>query len=94
MAFSLEFKPSAWKEWQKLDSTIKTEFKKKLAKVLEQPRLEANKLSGLPDCYKIKLRALGYRLVYQVDNGRVVVLVLAVGKREKSIVYKKSKNRL
>jgi mRNA interferase RelE/StbE len=94
MAFSLEFKPSAWKEWQKLDSTIKIGFKKRLKKVLEQPRLEANRLSGLPDCYKIKLRTLGYRLVYQVNDGRVVVLVLAVGKREKSIVYKKTKDRL
>lgn len=94
MAFSLEFKPSAWKEWKKLDNTIKTEFKKKLKKILEQPKIEANKLAGLPDCYKIKLRTLGYRLVYQVDDGRIVVLVLAVGKREKSEVYEKSKERI
>lgn len=94
MIFQLEFKPSALKEWQKLDNTIKTEFKKKLRKILECPRIETNKLSGLPDCYKIKLRTLGYRLVYQVDDGRIVVLVLAVGKREKSAVYKKSQRRL
>ena len=94
MAFSLEFKPSAWKEWKKLDNTIKTEFKKKLKKILEQPKIEANKLAGLPDCYKIKLRTLGYRLVYQVNDGRIVVLVLAVGKREKSEVYEKSKERI
>lgn len=94
MPHLLEFKPSALKEWQKLDNTIQSEFKKKLEKVLEHPKVEANKLSGLPDCYKIKLRTLGYRLVYQVDDGRVVVLVLAVGKREKSVVYEKTKNRL
>lgn len=68
--------------------------KRNLKKYLEHPKVEANKLSGLPDCYKIKLRTLGYRLVYQVDDGRVVVLVLAVGKREKSVVYEKTKNRL
>lgn len=94
MPHLLEFKPSALKEWQKLDNTIQSEFKKKLEKVLEHSKVEANKLSGLPDCYKIKLRTLGYRLVYQVDDGRVVVLVLAVGKREKSLVYEKTKNRL
>lgn len=93
MAYSLEFKPAALKEWNKLDNTIKLEFKKKLEKILEQPKIEANRLSGLPNCYKIKLRTLGYRLVYQVDDGRVTVLVLAVGKREGAAVYRTTKKR-
>lgn len=33
MPHLLEFKPSALKEWQKLDNTIQSEFKKKLEKV-------------------------------------------------------------
>ncbi len=47
-------------------------------------------LSGMPDHYKIKLRQLGYHLVYRVDDGTVivlVVLVVAVGKRERGDVY-------
>jgi mRNA interferase RelE/StbE len=35
----------------------------------------------MPDCYKIKLRAAGYRLVYQVEDKTVTVIVVAVGKR-------------
>lgn len=94
MSYSLEFKPSAFKEWKKLDNTVKTALKKKLAEVLEHPNIEANHLTGLPNCYKIKLRTLGYRLVYQVDDGRIVVLVLAVGKRERSEAYENAKCRL
>jgi mRNA interferase RelE/StbE len=41
----------------------------------------------MPDHYKIKLRQLGYHLVYRVDDGTVIVLVVAVGKRERGDVY-------
>ncbi|WP_442865931.1 type II toxin-antitoxin system RelE family toxin [Aeromonas sp. QDB02] len=66
---------------------MRQQFKKKLAEVLERPRVEANRLHGLPDCYKIKLRGAGYRLVYQVQDERVLVFVVAVGKREREQVY-------
>lgn len=94
MRFELEFDPRAWKEWGKLGDTVRHQFKKKLAEVLEQPRIEANRLHGLPDSYKIKLRTAGYRLVYQVQDDRVVVFVIAVGKREKDRVYRDADNRL
>jgi mRNA interferase RelE/StbE len=66
MTYNLEFKESALKEWRKLDSSIREQFKKKLAERIENPRIESSKLSGMPDCYKIKLKSAGYRLVYQV----------------------------
>ena len=94
MPYSLEFKPTALKEWSKLDNTVKSIFKKKLEAILNEPKIESNRLSGLPNCYKIKLRSLGYRLVYQVDDCRIVVLVLAVGKRERSEAYEKAKDRV
>jgi len=40
------------------------------------------------------LRAAGYRLVYQVIDKEVVVLVLAVGKRERNAVYKSALSRI
>ncbi|WP_338296203.1 type II toxin-antitoxin system RelE family toxin, partial [Escherichia coli] len=45
------------------------------------------KLRGLKDCYKIKLRASGFRLVYQVIDDILIIAVVAVGKRERSNVY-------
>ncbi|WP_080718552.1 type II toxin-antitoxin system RelE family toxin [Pectobacterium brasiliense] len=69
-------------------------FTKKLKEVLQNPHVPANRLHGMADCYKIKLRSAGYRLVYQVLEHEIVVLVLAVGKRGRSEVYKAAKDRL
>jgi mRNA interferase RelE/StbE len=94
MSYSLEFHPKALKEWHKLNSTIKEQFKKKLAERLENPKVEADKLSGYDSLYKIKLRSLGYRLAYQVKDDVIVVYVLSVGKREKNKIYNNLENRL
>lgn len=92
-SFNLEFLPSAKKEWDKLGSSIREQFARKLRERLDSPRVPAAQLSGMPDCYKIKLRAAGYRLVYRVDDGRVVVIVVAVGKRDRNLVYKMAAGR-
>jgi mRNA interferase RelE/StbE len=87
MTYKLEFKTSALKEWKKLDSALREQFKKKLLERLAQPRVESARLTAMPDCYKIKLRAAGYRLVYQMEDKTVTVIVVAVGKREDSAIY-------
>ena len=87
MTYKLEFLEEALKEWKKLKPTIQQQFKKKLAKVLEEPQIPKNKLLGHPSRYKIKLRSIGYRLVYEVINNEIVVLVVAVGKRENNSIY-------
>jgi mRNA interferase RelE/StbE len=93
MTYSLEFVESALKEWRKLAPDIRDQLKHKLAERLEYPRVPSARLHGLPDCYKIKLRTVGYRLVYQVDDKVIVVTVIAVGKRDKGLVYLAAKNR-
>ena len=72
---------------------MRQQFKNKLAERLAHPRVPSARLRGLPDCYKIKLRALGYRLVYQVGDDVVVVTVVAVGKRDRSAVYRAAARR-
>lgn len=95
MSYNLEFDERALKEWQKLGETIRSQFKKKLEKVLENPHIENNRLHGeLNGCYKIKLRSSGYRLVYKVEDETVVVFVLAVGKRERNQAYDNASERL
>ncbi len=83
MSYDLDFKPKALKEWDKLDSTIKEQFKKKLKQRLQNPRVLSDKLSGYDNVYKIKLRNSGFRLAYEVQDELIVVLVLKVGKRDK-----------
>lgn len=94
MTYSLEFDARALKEWHKLGDTVRQQLKKKLVAILLNPRNEASRLHGLPDCYKIKLRSSGYRLVYQVIDQEVVVFVVAVDKREREAVYRKAAERL
>lgn len=93
MTFELQFLPSALKEWKKLGDPIRQQFKKKLAERLQHPRMPKDALHGLRDHYKIKLRDAGYRLVYRVEDSTITVTVLAVGKRERSGVYKDAARR-
>ncbi|KAF0162017.1 MAG: RelE protein [Rhodocyclaceae bacterium] len=66
-----------------------------LKKRLEQPRVPEAELHGpLRDCYKIKLLKQGYRLIYQVEDDVLVVLVLAVAKREDAMAYRLAVERL
>ena len=94
MTYRLVFKAAAKKEWDKLDSTIRQQFKKKLVERIKNPRVESSRLNGMQDCYKIKLRSAGYRLVYQVRDEELVVSVVAVGKRERNHVYNAAVKRI
>ena len=93
MRYKLKFLPTALKEWEKLGSTIKAQFKRKLEKRLEDPEVQTDRLRGQENYYKIKLRSSGYRLVYEVEKKAITVYVIAVGKRDKSMVYKKASAR-
>lgn len=77
--YRLEFLPSALKEWDKLGASIRDQFAKRLRERLDNPRIHTARLSDMPDCYKIKLRTAGYRLVYRVNDKIVVIIVIAVG---------------
>ncbi|CAB3808547.1 type II toxin-antitoxin system RelE family toxin [Pararobbsia alpina] len=93
MTYKLAFLPSALKEWEKLDATVREQFKKKLKERLENPRVPSAALSTMADTYKIKLASLGFRLVYCVDEGIVTVTVIAVGKRNRGQVYGMARRR-
>lgn len=93
MTYSLEFLEEAKKEWEKLNPAIRQQLKKKLVQILESPRISKKQLSGSANRYKIKLRSIGYHLVYEVIEQEVVVLVVAVGRRENNQVYKAADNR-
>lgn len=93
MSYELGFLDEALGEWRKLDGSIREQFKKKLAERLDNPRVPSAKLSGHPDRYKVKLRSIGYRLVYEVRDNQLVVVVVAMGKRERNAVYQAAGKR-
>ena len=93
MIFELGFLDEALKEWKRLDNNTRDQFKRKLTERLINPRIPSSKLSGQKDRYKIKLRSIGYRLVYEVLDAELIVVVIAIGKRERNTVYKSAEKR-
>lgn len=94
MSYRLKFLPIALKEWSKLAPHIQSQFKNKLAERMQTPRIEKDKLRGYSSVYKIKLRAAGYRLVYEVVDDSLIIYVVAVGRRNKNKVYSATDKRV
>ena len=96
MTYELFFAKHALKEWKKLSVPLQQQFKNKLAEVCKNPHVPKNKLHSrdLKNCYKIKLRDAGYRLIYHVKDKEVIVEVIAVGKRDKDQAYELASRRL
>jgi len=93
--YRLQFVASAWAEWQGLDGSVKEPLRKLLKKRLDQPHVPGAALHGaLAGHYKIKLNKQGYRLVYGVQDDVLIVMVMAVNKREDSVVYQAASARV
>ena len=94
MTYNLFFHPLALKEWKKLAPSVQQQFKKILKKRLESPHAKNSSLRGkLKNCYKIKLRDSGYRLVYSVEDSDLKVIIIAIGKRDKNQAYSLAEKR-
>lgn len=93
MPYKLVFNALAQKEWGKLAEPIRYQLHKKLTTILEHPHIPSAKLRDMKHCYKIKLRKMGYRLIYRVVENRVEVEIIAIGKRDGD-VYNDAKTRL
>jgi len=90
MTYTIKFRESATKEWDKLDKKLQQQFARKLKKSCENPHVLSAKLRGMPGCYKIKLRASGFRLVYEVIDDVLIIAVVAI----RSDVYQLASERL
>ncbi|EAQ6132081.1 type II toxin-antitoxin system RelE/ParE family toxin [Salmonella enterica] len=93
MIYELKFERRAKKEWDKLGHPVREQFKKKLAERLENPHIPSARLHGRSNRYKIKLRSSGYRLVYDVIDDKLVLLVIVIGKRAGNEVYELADER-
>jgi mRNA interferase RelE/StbE len=92
----LRFDKDALIEFRQLEKSVKESFKKKLEKLVTGTEKPSPKhaLYGFPrGYYKIKLRKAGVRLIYKYDGDRLVIAVVAVGKRERSVVYEVARRR-
>ena len=88
-------KPPALEEWEALHGSVKEALRSLLRKTLDNPHVPGSRLhGGLANCYKIKLRKQSCRLVYTVEDDVLIVLILAVDKREDLAAYKSAIKRL
>ena len=95
MIYKLKFTPSAQKDWDSLDNSVKQQLKKVLIKRLENPFIPKDRLYGtVVEAYKIKLITLGIRLIYTVVKNELSLAVVAVGKRENDEVYESINKKL
>ena len=92
--YCLEFDDRALREWDALDGSVRKKFEKKLEKLIWNPHSPGNELDrDLSGFYKIKLLKDGYRLVYQVIDERIVIYVIAVGRRADNEIYELASKR-
>ena len=84
MRYSIQIKKSALKELQKLSATERPRLIAAIDQLVEQPhigKLLKGDLSGLR-----RLRVGTYRIIYEVDDGKVLILILRVAHRK--IIYR------
>lgn len=95
MPYKLEFTNPAAKQWRKLPEVIQRQMIAKLEERLLHPRIPGDALSGnLAGLYRLKFKTAGIRLIYEVQDEKLILLVISVGKRDKSRAYREARRYL
>ncbi|MBI3015518.1 MAG: type II toxin-antitoxin system RelE/ParE family toxin [Candidatus Tectomicrobia bacterium] len=98
MAYKIEFLPEAAREFEALDGSLKKIAAKQIDKLLESPELgePLGKRMGidLTGYRKIYFGKKAYRIVYEIQRQRLVILIIGIGKRERAEIYKEVARRL
>ncbi len=87
-SFSVEFVKSARKEFDRLPAKMKTTMTEALKLLSQNPfseLLKIKKLKGAEHLYRVRLG--DYRVVYEIRQERLVVLIIKIGHR--SDVYRR-----
>jgi len=78
--YSLLYKKSVEKDLRKLPASIRKVIIKKIQTLSENPQPNSSvKLRGATNLYRI--RHMDYRVVYSVDSGELIILVIKVAHR-------------
>ncbi|NOQ41547.1 MAG: type II toxin-antitoxin system mRNA interferase toxin, RelE/StbE family [Desulfuromusa sp.] len=86
MQYSVEFRPAVLKELKRFPKRDLVKIKKKIEGFGEKlPAPNTTKMKGNNPFHKI--RSGDYRIIYEIHNDRLVILVVKIGHRKD--VYKK-----
>ena len=90
----VELLPAVFKDLNRLDKPIRERALSLLRRLSSESRFLGKPLAGnLVNCREVHL-AHRYRIVYTLLDDEVLVLVVAVGKRENLLVYREAAERL
>jgi len=96
--YNFEFHPEAKEELKKLNNSIQILFTKKLKQILNTPEIGIKlgnknnlKLTGLK---KVYFNNKKHRIVYDTIEDKVMIYIVAIGKRDEMDVYKKADSRV
>jgi len=93
--YKIEFHPDVIsKDFPKLAEDVKKRLKSQLRKLSQNPYCGESlrhKLKGYRKLYFDKKR---YRIIYRIIEEKIIIFVIAVGKRDKLEVYKISDKRV
>lgn len=84
---TIEFLADAEKEFHKLDKSVRNQIEKYLTKLqeLDNPRLKGEQLKGnLASFWRYRIG--NYRLICNIDDDKMLIIVLHIGHRSK--IYK------
>jgi mRNA interferase RelE/StbE len=80
MQYSIDIKPSAKKSLAKIPQPHRRRIAKRIDRLAYEPRpKDAKKLSAESTLYRIRVG--DYRVIYQIDNDVLLVLVVRIGTR-------------
>ena len=86
MKYSVEFRPAALKSLRRIPKKDLLRIKKKIEELADNlPDQNTTKMQGDNSFYKI--RSGDYRIIYEIHDDRLVILVVKVGHRKD--VYKR-----
>ena len=103
MAYKIEYIKEAQRDLKNLNPYIQKIILKAIAKTAERPLpppdgigkpLGNHSDSKLNGYYKIKLRDLGYRVVYQLVRENETMRIIIISVRNDDIVYKEASRRI
>lgn len=80
MRYKIEFKPAALRQLKAIDLSIRRRIVAAIEQLADNPfPPSVKKMAGEPNRWRIRVG--DYRVVYEVDSGKLLVLVVAIGHR-------------
>lgn len=78
--YQIVFRPSARKQFAKLPRDVQKRLKNKIDSLQHDPRPQGvKKLAANEDLYRIRIG--DYRIIYQIQDRQLVILLLKIGHR-------------